>query len=97
LEVGGGGGWGGGDRKGWERSTCVQVYSLEEGMTGEPGDKQMWGAKETEAPILARSFESKGMGQVRFTREERVREIPLRIQLSGGGGGEPGKAVLLLS
>lgn len=42
-------------------------------------------AKEIEAPILVRGpLLSKGMGQAGSTREEWVREIPPKMQLSGG-------------
>jgi hypothetical protein len=45
----------------------------------------MVGAKEIEAPILARvSIPSKGMGYIGSTRKEGVRGTPLKPQLSGG-------------
>lgn len=54
-------------------------------MIGETEVSWMEGAKEIEAPILVRGLLlSKGMGQVGTTREEWVRGIPSKIQLSGG-------------
>lgn len=54
-------------------------------MIGETEVSWMEGAKEIEAPILVRGLLlSKGMGQVGTTREEWVRGIPPKVQLSGG-------------
>lgn len=55
------------------------------------------GSKETEAPILTRCLQGKGMEQVVTTRKEWVREMPLTYSsVECGGVGECGEVVLLL-
>lgn len=57
------------------RKKGVSVWGLErrKGMAGKPEVKQMGGAEEMEAPILARrSLPRKGMGLVGSTRKEWV-------------------------
>ena len=55
------------------------------GTAGELGFRRMGGAKEIEAPSLARrSFPNKGTGHVGTTKKEWVRCMPLKMSLSGG-------------
>lgn len=64
---------------------CVVGRRRKRETAGQPGVKQMTGAKEIKAPTLARrSLPSKGLGQVGTTRKEWVKGIPLEIHLSGG-------------
>lgn len=47
--------------------------------------RQMWGAKEIEAPYLTRRpLSNKETGHIGTTKKEWVRETPLKMQLSGG-------------
>ena len=55
------------------------------GTAGELGFKRKWGAKEIEAPNLAkRSLLNKGTGHVGTNRKECVRGTLLKMLLSGG-------------
>lgn len=63
------------------------------GAAGQSGIGQMWGAKEIEVSTLAKkSLPIKGTGQAVTTKNEWVRGVPLKMQLSGGSD-EVGKAV----
>ena len=55
------------------------------GTAGELEFRQIWGAKEIEAPSLdRRSLPNKGTGYVVTTKKEWVKGTPLKMQLSGG-------------
>lgn len=59
-------------------SVCVDWRSGQgRGIPGQSVVKEMWGAKETEAPVSSRrGLFSKGMGQVVTASKEWVREYP---------------------
>lgn len=79
--------------KGRGVSDCVVWRKRRGEMVGEPGAKQMGGAKEIEVPTLAREpLPSKGTRQVGPIRKGWTREIPLKDG-SVVGFGEADKAV----
>jgi hypothetical protein len=64
---------------------CWLARRRSRGTSGELGFRQIGGAKEIEAPSLARrSLPNKGTGHVGTTKKKWVRNIPLKMQLSGG-------------